>query len=375
MRTPSICFVGLENLPLLAPEFGRFRVGGAELQQTLLATTLARRGFRVSMVVEDLGQPDGASWRGVETFKAYANSDGIPVLRFVHPRWTGLWAAMKRANADLYYVSCAGALVGQVASFVRVHGRRMIFRVASDDDCDPSKIRNIRFWRDRKLYAFGLRNADARFAQTAQQQAALRQHYKVDSVIAPSLADQGGRNLPYDERTIDVLWAGTVYSVKRPEIYVDVASRLPGMIFYMLGGAAAGAEPLFDKIKASTASLTNMKVLGHVSYHEISDFFDNARVFVNTSEIEGFPNTYLQAWARGTPVVAFFDPDGLIVREGLGRVVSTVDEMFGAVQQLRNDLKLWAETSERCRAFMNRRYSEDRFLAPYLETIDRLVRQ
>jgi len=124
MRTPSICFVGLENLPLLAPEFGRFRVGGAELQQTLLATTLARRGFRVSMVVEDLGQPDGASWRGVETFKAYANSDGIPVLRFVHPRWTGLWAAMKRANADLYYVSCAGALVGQVASFVRVHGRK-----------------------------------------------------------------------------------------------------------------------------------------------------------------------------------------------------------------------------------------------------------
>ena len=65
----------------------------------------------------DHGQPDGAVWDGVQTFKAYARSAGLPVLRFVHPRWTGLVSALSRADADVYYTSCAGGLVGQIAMF------------------------------------------------------------------------------------------------------------------------------------------------------------------------------------------------------------------------------------------------------------------
>jgi len=65
--TPTICFVGLANLPVLAPEFGQLGSGGAELQQTLLAKALAAKGYDVSMVVADHGQPDGAVWDGVKT--------------------------------------------------------------------------------------------------------------------------------------------------------------------------------------------------------------------------------------------------------------------------------------------------------------------
>lgn len=50
MKTPSICFVGIRNLPALAPEFGHLGTGGAELQQCLLAKALAARGLKVSMV-------------------------------------------------------------------------------------------------------------------------------------------------------------------------------------------------------------------------------------------------------------------------------------------------------------------------------------
>jgi hypothetical protein len=70
MSQPSICFVGLENLPVLAREYGRFRIGGAQVQQTLLAKALVERGFRVSMVVGDYGQRDGESWQGISTYKA-----------------------------------------------------------------------------------------------------------------------------------------------------------------------------------------------------------------------------------------------------------------------------------------------------------------
>jgi len=55
----KICFLGLDNLAVLAPQYGRHPAGGEAVQQTLLARALARRGHEVSMVVADLGQPDG----------------------------------------------------------------------------------------------------------------------------------------------------------------------------------------------------------------------------------------------------------------------------------------------------------------------------
>jgi glycosyltransferase involved in cell wall biosynthesis len=88
---------------------------------------------------------------------------------------------------------------------------------------------------------------------------------------------------------------------------------------------------------------------------------------VNTSDVEGFPNTYLQAWASGTPVVAFFDPDGVIAREGLGAAVRTAEEMTAAVQRLSSDESEWRAARDRCLSFIARNYSEDVVLQPYLQ--------
>src|ERR1700704_6319830 len=110
MATESmrICFVGIANLPALAPEYAHLGIGGAELQQSLVAKALVKRGLQVSMVVGDYGQADKACWSGVKTFKAYRLNAGIPVIRFFHPRWSKVWAALRRADADVYYISCAG---------------------------------------------------------------------------------------------------------------------------------------------------------------------------------------------------------------------------------------------------------------------------
>jgi glycosyltransferase involved in cell wall biosynthesis len=83
-----------------------------------------------------------------------------------------------------------------------------------------------------------------------------------------------------------------------------------------------------------------------------------SRVFVNTSESEGFPNTYLQAWARGTPVVAFFDPDGVIAREGLGRTVRDLGQMQAAVHELLTNAVLWSTISRRCTEYVSARHGK-----------------
>lgn len=370
--TGRICFVGLTNLPVLAPEFEQHGIGGAELQQTLLAKALARRGYQVSMVVGDYGQQDGAVWSGVRTYKASRPQEGVPILRFVHPRWTKLIAALRRAAADVYYVSPAGVHVGQVALWASRNDRRMVLRIASDADCDPARL-VISFWRDRKLYEYGLRRADAILAQSVNQQELLRRNYGLDSSVLSSLVDIPDSTLPLVERDISVLWVSNIQQLKRPEMFLELAKRLPTFPASMAGGAQPKTRHLFEHVRIAASRISNVTFHGPLPYRATQRLFDRARVFVNTSEIEGFPNTFLQAWARGIPVVSFFDPDGVIQREGLGDAVASVEEMAAAVHRLAVDPQVWGEASARCLAYTARRYGEDQTVAPYLEALGPLM--
>jgi len=380
-KAPTICFVGLANLPVLAREYGSHGVGGAELQQTLLAKALAAHGYAVSMVVADYGQPDGAVWDGIKTYKAYRPEAGLPVLRFIHPRWTTLWAAMKRARADIYYTSCAGALLGQVVLFAHLHGARVIFRVASNSDCDPAKLL-IRYRRDKRLYRYGLQRADLVLAQTLEQQQALLKNFRRASRIVPSLTEshdghrpsgqrgnpQGGR-LSFAERDIPVLWVGNFRALKRPQLLLEAARKLRQLTFHIIGGPMPGSESFYEEIRAQALELPNVCFHGPVPYHDVGEFYERARVFVGTSEIEGFPNTYLQAWARGTPVVAFLDPEQLIARHGMGRAVASAQELCEAIVTMTGDPRAWETASQRSREYMDNRFNLTRMTAPYIQAL------
>ena len=362
----KICFVGLDNLPVLAREYREHSIGGEAVQQTLLARAFARRGHDVSMVVGDYGQPDGAQWESIRTYKAYPADAGIPVLRFIHPRWTGLWSALARADADVYYTSCAGMQVGQMALFCRRHGKRLVFRAASDSDCDPDRLL-VRFARDRWLYAYGLRRADAILVQSAWQAAAMARNYRLPSLQAGMLVE---KSPPAPLRDIDVLWLGNIRRVKRPDRMIELAALLPRETVHMAGGPLPGEEPLYDEIRDAAAGLSNVRFHGRLPYWEANELYGRASLLVNTSDVEGFPNSYLQAWIRGVPVVTLIDPDGVIAREGLGVAVASPDRMAEAVLGLLHNPAAWQAASARCRAYMAREFGEDKILAAYLDAFE-----
>jgi glycosyltransferase involved in cell wall biosynthesis len=368
-QRPRVCFVGLGNLPVLAREHNHRPIGGEQVQQTLLAKALAAQGYAVSMITADYGQPDGASWHDVKVYKAYALDAGLPVVRFVHPRWSGMWSALKRADADVYYVSCASPIVGEVAMFCQRYDRKFIFRVASDVDCIPEQL-IIRYWRDKKLYEYGLRRADGVLVQSQHQQRLLQHNYRVPSSIAGMLVEPAIGYAPFAQRDMTVLWVNNLRQLKRPDLYFDLAQALTQLSFHLAGGAMPGQEAFFERARLQAQSYPNLSFHGHIPYHDVNPLYGRARVLVNTSDIEGFPNSYLQAWAAGTPVVAFFDPDGLIARERLGIAVRTAEELRDAVQELATNESAWLAASQRCRAFMARAYAEEVVLAPYRTLID-----
>ena len=361
----KIAFVGLENLPVLAPGYEQHGIGGEQVQHTLLARALARRGHEVSMVVADYGQPDGMKVDGITLHKAHGLSEGIPVLRFLHPRLTRLWSALGRADADLYHVSCAGPQLGFVVAFAARAGRRVVFRIAHDADCDPRRLL-VRFWRDRRIYEWGLRRADRVLAQTAAQQLALRTNYGVDSQVAAMLVDPPGTLTPFARRDVDVLWVNNLRPFKQPQRMPALARTLPDLRLHMIGGPMPGHGTLYEQVQREATSLPNLTFHGQLPYLATNAWYGRARVFVNTSDSEGFPNAYLQAWRRGTPVVSFFDPDGVIDRNGLGWAVSSPEQMAQVVARLSTDPTAWQVASRRCIAYMDEHHGENQVLAPYL---------
>jgi glycosyltransferase involved in cell wall biosynthesis len=371
MPPPHVCFVGLGNLPVLAPEFAERPAGGAELQQVLLAKALARHGWPVSMIVFDWGQPDGAVWHGVRTLKAFRPDEGLPMVRFFHPRWTKLVRALRRADADIYYASCAGGHLAQIVLFAHGRGRRVAFRVASNSDCDPRELL-VQHRRDRLLYRHGLARADLVLAQTLHQQQLLRHHYRRDCRIAPSLIEPAERYRSLAQRDIDVLWVGHIRPYKRPELLLAAAARLPQLRFHMVGGRMPGSEALFDSLRREAERTPNVTFHGAVPYAQTRSLYERARLFVSTSEVEGFPNTYLQSWAHGTPVVGFLDPDGLIERLRLGCTVRTVEQLCTAVASLSHDPAQWQSASARALEHMRRHCDDGHMLAPYLAALTSL---
>lgn len=367
----KICLLGLDNLPLLAPEYSQNYLGGESVQQTLLGRALVRRGLDVSMVVADCGQRDGVRIDGIRVFKAYRPSAGLPVLRFIHPRWTGLWSALARADADVYYTSCAGMQVGLLALFCRHNNCRMVFRSASDSDCDRTRLL-VRFARDRWLYAYGLRRADAILVQSTAQAQTLARSYGLTGRVAGMLVEPP--TAPPPVRNIDVLWVSNIRHIKRPDRILEFARKMPDVHIHMVGGPVSGEEALFQEISNTAATRTNVTFHGRLPYREATALYGRARLLVNTSDVEGFPNSYLQSWISGVPVVTLIDPDRVIERRGLGAVAKYPAQISAAARHLLGDAMALKAASDRCRKFMADEYGEDKVLAAYLDTFSEVMR-
>jgi glycosyltransferase involved in cell wall biosynthesis len=342
--TLSVCFVAPHAWPVFSGDRSIALVGGAEVQQAILARLFASRGYRVSMICLDFGQPAHTTVDGVGVHRLFRMDDGIPVVRFVHPRLTSMWRALKAADADVYYYRSAAMWVGVLAEFCRRHGKRLVYAGASDKDFDPDQGGQIKYARDRWLFRRGVARAHAIVAQNERQRRACLQNYGREAVVIPSCyVPPVGNTVQKDL----VLWVGTLHENKRPELFLELARRLPQRKFVMIGGPGPDAA-FYEETRRLAAAISNVEFKGFLPLAEAETWFDRARVFVNTSLYEGMPNTFLQAWARGVPTVATVD-----VGVAAHRLANDVDALAREVEAA------WADPSrgQACKAHFERSHS------------------
>lgn len=369
-----ICFVSHYALGALVDNSVRHTLGGIERQQSVMARWLAARGHDVSMVTWDEGQGDQENVNGVRVLGFARLDAGLPGLRFVHPRWTGLWRALSRANADLYYYNLGDATLGQVVLWCRVNNRKCVYSVPIDSAC-MRDLPKLRARRQRVLYRYGLRHADRVIVQTRRQESMLLENFglRSDSLPMPCVDESptpGCETVSPPSAKPGVLWVGRFAEQKHLEWLLDLAERSPDLCFDVAGGSHE-SSPYADAMIARAQTLPNVVLHGQVPHASLVALYRSAVCLLCTSRVEGFPNTFLEAWSHGLPVVSTFDPDDIIARMGLGGTAADVDGLNREVRRLVDSSEERARASAAARGY----YETNHMLDPCMQRFERFFRE
>jgi glycosyltransferase involved in cell wall biosynthesis len=171
-------------------------------------------------------------------------------------------------------------------------------------------------WLNRQA----LSNGDAVIAQNPTQYELAVEQLDTDVYQIPNCYRAGNvDSIDWEFESPVVFWAARFEPWKQPELVADLAESLPEVTFVMAGGP--GDKELFSELQRREAEIENLVVLGHIPFSEIDRYFAAADIFLNTSKSEGFPNTFLQAWAQATPVASLqVDPNDILSSRGIGIV-------------------------------------------------------
>ncbi len=286
--------------------------GGAELQVALLARALAGRGQEVFIAGADLGQPRQRTLEGVRlgTVGPYHTGGVLDTLRAL-PR---VLAALQRERPAFVLVLGWTAWLALLAWPRRILGYRLVYICGLDTEIDGSFGRT-HGWRGR-WFEHGVRAADGRYAMSEHQRGLFRRagldcgFYR--NLIVP-------QPLPTAAKEVDLLWIARCQPVKRPHLFLDLAAALPAARCLMV--APPEDQALFASVRQRAEQLPNVELRASVPYAAVQQVYDRARMLINTSEAEGFANSFIQAGQGRTAIVSLCaEGDGLVERHGAGAV-------------------------------------------------------
>jgi glycosyltransferase involved in cell wall biosynthesis len=336
-------------------------VGGSERQQWLIARALASYGWTVCVGLRQhlqLGERrtiEGVEFHGIK--QGHFLLDWYRFLSSTQPDWL--------------YIREASHLLGPLVQIAHFIGVKTIFAAAFDTDVRPriALTRRQRWW---PLYAWGLHMTDRLFVQHGGQLNDLPLRWRHKAFVVRSIAGAHDSFTAHADRKSYVAWVGMLRQPKRPDLLIEIAKRSPRVKYVVCGGATSHRSPsgYSQNIINRFQGVPNIEFRNQVSPGEAERIIAEASVLLCTSDQEGFPNTFLQAWSHGIPVVTLkVDPDALIKRLGLGTVTGTVDATIEQVQHFLSSPEKRQDISIRTRKYVMLHHGEDVVINTFAEAM------
>lgn len=339
-------------------------MGGAEYQTGLLTEELcARPGVEVTYLARRVPGPIDAALLPYAV-RCIGSDAGIR-RRAAFFDALNLQRALTQLRPDLIYQQAKQSYTAVCARYAMRSGVPFFFHVASDADLGHRWISlhlslNTPFDIAESLSGdWGIRHASHIIVQTDQQAQTLQS--KTGRVAAAVV--RNFQPLPSSLPTkpagpLQILWVANLKDVKRPELFVDLAESFGGrddLHFVMVGRPTALRR--FAALMQRMPKIANLTYLGEQPIDRVNELMATAAFHVNTSSFEGFPNTFIQAWARGAVVMSIaVDPDGMAAR-GIGYCAGSPNGLRSLLDELSRSTATRQAVAERAFAHAQSHHS------------------
>lgn len=327
-------------------------IGGAERDQWLLGIALANFGW--SVIVGIRNGLDRGERRII---------NGVEFVGIGHREFLSWYQFLASEKPHWLFWECADHRWGLLVEIAKLAGVRTIFAAGCDLNVNPSRFpfHRPQYWR---LYALGLSRTDKIFVQHGGQLSSLSARWQSKASVLPKVCILAGNGedlpqaKPHSERKY-VAWVGRLVEMKRPDILIDIARKAPAIQFVVCGGPTDSEAAYGKRIADELGTIPNIEYLGQVAPDTAQQMISDAAILLSSSDVEGFPNTFVQAWSSGTPIVSLkIDPDRIIDRFGLGAVSHNPKRAIEDMTSLITSTYMRDEIASRARQFVVENYSE-----------------
>lgn len=250
-------------------------------------------------------------------------------LEIIH-EWLSILWILTVLRPKLVISRGAGRVVFPLAVISKLFRIKFVLFSASDTDFEIGRELVAGSPINRLLFQKAVKRVNYVVTQNKAQHDALLQNYCKESIILPNIwiANFSTKK----EKRYDAIWVANLRPLKRAEWFVRLAKGLPQYRFVIVGGV--NSKTYCNQIEEEAKGISNLSFLGAKAFEEVNALIAESRLLVCSSEFEGFPNTFLQAWSYEVPVVSTVNPSEVITEYGLGDVARSEPDLQTSVQKL-----------------------------------------
>ncbi len=355
-------------------------IGGSELQAYLIAKELKNLGNDsifcsvLSNYDLDMEEKDGLRYISINGYRKIFRR----ILKF--------HKLLKNIQPDVVYVRCLYSFwwINLISRLLKIptlyhfysitHCQYLTFNQYLKWDKEENWLQYLKNMILHNFYVFNCRLANRIICQTEEQRELINKRLKRTARII-----RNGHPIPYNtfeksDEKFNIIWIGKYW--KNPDVFVKLAeelSEVPNLSFWMVG---IFPDDLRERYIQYSFQIPNFKFVGELVNREVNRLLEKSHVLVNTSDYEGFSNTFVQAWMRGVPVVSYrVNPDGVLLKSKVGFHSQTIEKLKKDIMNLINDKNLYKSYSLNSINYAHREHDLRKTADQVLELMGELERR